>query len=495
MARVTRYRCAGFGARRVRLAAMVVLMLAPWLTGWSQAAPAQRAVIVVIDGCRPEYLTLAQTPNLDALRESGTTYPEAMVGHLVSDTPPGHATLVTGLLPRSHGIVAHEWIDRNTGKKVSVTSLKSAADGTLLRVYADRGIAPLGALLKGARPDAYVAAVSCGKYYAAMLMGGVDADEIVYFPPDSSLDQGPVGDARDWTNLDTSAMTAAIGIVKAKRPTLLMISLPDTDRMAHDTGGLTAPDVMSVVAANVDTQIGRLVGAYRDAGMYDETVFCIVADHGGLPSRHVLHPRAIWDITRRLKVSGELTHEHLWLADPAKTETLASSLADARMPGVKAVYYRPGGDPDSPYRLAPGITPTPEMDAAYQFLLSTYAGPQGPDVVFTLPEDTVIGSSDPSKPFGVHTGITWHTQHIPMVLSGPGVAQGRVSDAPARLADVTPTLCRLLGLSGGPFDGVVLDDALQASDPEDAAKQGEAIRLLGPVRDALKRASQAEAPE
>lgn len=473
----------------------LALAITPCAVGWAQAAPAQRAVVIVIDGCRPEYLTLAPTPNIDALCSRGTRYAEAMVGHLISDTPPGHATLVTGLLPRSHGIVAHEWIDRNTGKKVSITSLKAASDGMLLRAYSERGIASLGTLVKRSDPGAYVAAVTCGKYYAAMLMGGPDADEIVYFPPDPSLDQGPVGDARDWTILDTSAVTAAVDIVKAKRPKLLLINLPDTDRMGHFTGGVTAPDVMSVVAANVDAQIGRLVAAYREAGMYDETVFCVVADHGQLPSRHVVHPRAIWDITSRLRVSGELTHEHLWLSDPTKVEPLASALADGAIPGVKAVYYRPGGDPNAPYRLAPGPTPEPAMDAAYQFLLSTYAGAQGPDVVFALPEDTVIGSSSPSKPFGLHTGITWHTQHIPMVFGGPGVAAGRVSDAPARLADVTPTLCRLLGLPGGPFDGVVLNDALQTGDPVDAAKQEEANHLLVPVRDALMRASQAEAPD
>ncbi|HQK92039.1 MAG TPA: alkaline phosphatase family protein [Armatimonadota bacterium] len=495
MGRARRFGHREFGCGPRGFAVWLALALVHCVVGWAEPAPAQRAVVVVIDGCRPEYLELAPTPNIDALGSRGTRYAEAMVGHLVSDTPPGHATLVTGLLPRSHGIVAHEWIDRNTGKKVSITGLKAAADGNLLRVYPERGIASLSTLVKRLDPRAYVAAVTCGKYYAAMLMGGPDADEIVYFPPDSSLDQGPVGDARDWTILDTSAVTAAIDIVKAKRPKLLLINLPDTDRMGHFTGGVTAPDVMSVVAANVDTQIGRLVAAYRENGMYDETVFCIVADHGQLPSRHVVHPRAIWDIMRRLRVSGEMTHEHLWLSDPTKTEALAFALADGAVPGAKAVYYRPGGDPNAPYRLAPGPTPDPAFDTACQFLLSTYAGPQGPDVVFVLPEDTVIGSSDPNRPFGVHTGLTWHAQHIPMVWAGPGIAGGVVSSAPATLADVTPTLCRLLGLRGGPFDGVVLNDALAEGSAADATNQDRATSLLGPVRDALKKASQAEAPE
>lgn len=38
--------------------------------------------------------------------------------HALTATAPGHATLVTGLLPRHHGVIDNYWFDRNSGREV-----------------------------------------------------------------------------------------------------------------------------------------------------------------------------------------------------------------------------------------------------------------------------------------------------------------------------------------------------------------------------------------
>jgi arylsulfatase A-like enzyme len=37
------------------------------------------------------------------------------------------------------------------------------------------------------------------------------------------------------------------------------------------------------------------------------------------------------------------------------------------------------------------------------------------------------------------------TTHVPMVFSGPGIGAGREMQSPARLHDIVPTLCHILG--------------------------------------------------
>ena len=47
--------------------------------------------------------------------DEGTHYINAHYDHANTETAPGHASLVTGADPSRHGIVANDWVDRNTG--------------------------------------------------------------------------------------------------------------------------------------------------------------------------------------------------------------------------------------------------------------------------------------------------------------------------------------------------------------------------------------------
>jgi arylsulfatase A-like enzyme len=112
----------------------------------------------------------------------------------------------------------------------------------------------------------------------------------------------------------------------------------------------------------------------------------------------------------------------------------------------------------------------PALDAAYLYLLNTFAGPIAPDVVAPFRENTI--GSHVNHAHGDHGGLNWGAQHIPLILSGPGVPPNRVSSFPARLMDVAPTVLRLLGLAPAPnMDGIVLADALVAPTAGDVDNQ------------------------
>ncbi len=52
-----------------------------------------------------------------------------------------------------------------------------------------------------------------------------------------------------------------------------------------------------------------------------------------------------------------------------------------------------------------------------------------------------------------------HERAIPMVIAGAGVRPGARIER-GTTVDLAPTLCRLLRLAGGPFQGRVLEEAL-----------------------------------
>lgn len=83
-------------------------------------------LLIVVDQFRYDYLErysdLFVANGLKRLMTQGASWVDANYDHMPTYTAPGHATLMTGAYPAETGIVANEWPDRETGKKVSSVS-------------------------------------------------------------------------------------------------------------------------------------------------------------------------------------------------------------------------------------------------------------------------------------------------------------------------------------------------------------------------------------
>src|SRR5436305_7194966 len=88
----------------------LVFAFLPLQPGAAVSSPAARyAVIIVLDGARPDDFNLVPMPHLRALMRRGTTYTQAFVGQELANTPPSHATIGTGTLPKHHGVQGFLW--------------------------------------------------------------------------------------------------------------------------------------------------------------------------------------------------------------------------------------------------------------------------------------------------------------------------------------------------------------------------------------------------
>src|SRR5947209_16744016 len=132
------------------------------------------------------------------------------------------------------------------------------------------------------------------------------------------------------------------------------------------------------------------------------------------------------------------------------------------------------------------------MENANQYLLNTFNGPNGPDVVVLMKENSslVAGTEDTWK--GDHGGAAWNSQHLPLIISGPGVRKGYVSDYPAPLMDIAPTALTLLNVPSTGMQGSVLADALTGPSAAQTATQKAQGRTLWPVILSLKAESRLE---
>jgi hypothetical protein len=145
-------------------------------------APAQRVVFIVLDQLRPDFITAFDMKNVQALIRGGTSYPNAYLGHMGSETVVSHNVMTSGQLPKHMGW-ADEWFNDPDGvlgdpggQYVTGSMAKEQFDALIQ----DKGYPKLADYLKSEHPDGTVATVG-EKNYAVYSMGGPGSDYRVTF--------------------------------------------------------------------------------------------------------------------------------------------------------------------------------------------------------------------------------------------------------------------------------------------------------------------------
>src|ERR1700691_6699712 len=87
-------------------------------------------ILVSLDGFRYDYAKRYRADHLLALATQGASAPEGMLPAYPSITFPNHYTIVTGLYPEHHGIVANSFYDPERKQSYKYSDPKTATDGS-----------------------------------------------------------------------------------------------------------------------------------------------------------------------------------------------------------------------------------------------------------------------------------------------------------------------------------------------------------------------------
>jgi predicted AlkP superfamily pyrophosphatase or phosphodiesterase len=232
------------------------------------AAPAEaRApvmVLISIDGFRPDYLDRGVSPRLSALARGGAT--GSMIPSFPSKTFPNHWTLVTGLVPDRHGVVANTMEDvRRPGETFTMASDDpfwwNGAEP--LWVTAERAGIPTATMFWPGSNVAWGGVVTKGRNHN-LPEGGARPREWHQFAQARTGEQR-VDALMDWLRRPM-----------ATRPRFLTLYFDTVDTVGHESGP-DSPEVNRAVA-EVDAQIGRLIDGLAALGQPANLIF--VADHG-----------------------------------------------------------------------------------------------------------------------------------------------------------------------------------------------------------------------
>lgn len=192
-------------------------------------------VIISIDGLRPDALIAAEAPNLDELIAKGSFCPQAQTVSL-SITLPGHASMLSGMLPEKHGIL---W-------GLPYIGWPGMAGPTVFTVAHEAGLS------------------------TGMVFGKEKMNYMVLSPVNKFFGQ----DAHD-----PEIKEQAIKFIREGLPQLFFIHFPDTDRVGHAYGWMSPNQFQSITF--VDGLIGEVVAELDREGYLNQTLLIISSDHGG----------------------------------------------------------------------------------------------------------------------------------------------------------------------------------------------------------------------
>jgi predicted AlkP superfamily pyrophosphatase or phosphodiesterase len=248
------------GVRAQRIFTLAILAIVTLAFSTPASAARTPTIFVLLDGFRADYLDRGETPALSALSVGGI-HAKAMRPSFPSVSLPNHVTLITGLRPDRHGMVANDFEDPQMPGMTYGAAGTHARDTTDLdpRWWAD------------AKPI-WVSAEQQGVRTAALFYTGSNV-----------AIQGVTGGAA-WSayprdlppNARVDAVLERLDLPAGRRPTFITLYMAEVDTAGHFGG----PDSAQLTAALhlVDAAIARLVDGLRTRGMLANIV--VTADHG-----------------------------------------------------------------------------------------------------------------------------------------------------------------------------------------------------------------------
>jgi arylsulfatase A-like enzyme len=475
-------------------------------------------VLIVLDGARQEYFNIAGIPHVQSLMRRGTRYTNAFAGILESETPSGHVAIGTGSEPARTGIPSFWWANADN-QRISLFDPAKIRAGDMEKIIRQARVPTLAGLVHARARNAKVVALSGSKYYAADAIGGPAADITMYYQSDSKGRWVPTsipGHSAPASLLNSpSLVTKAAGMplgvqnhfamklatdtFQRVRQQVTLINLPEFDwPLGHVDGGVLDPSGVKTLMQAFDRDLAMLQDAYRKAGVLDRTLFVLMADHGMMPLRHTVSQSDILAAVSRAGtsvVSDTYTSAaYLWLKDESRATSVAQNLGKLNNPYIQSVYARVRTAKGYVYtRVANSrVFRTGGVEAANQYLLNSFNGPNAPDVVALFAEGVGCEPGGQAGWKADHGGTSWQAQQLPLILSGPGIRSGHVSTFPARLIDIAPTLLQVMGASHKGMQGIPLADALWSPPSWAVQWQQAANRRLTPVVTALQQQSRLE---
>lgn len=214
---------------------------------------AKHVVLIGLDGWGAYSVEKAEMPNVKKLMKEGS-YTLKKRSVLPSSSAVNWASMFMGAGPELHGYT--EW-----GSKVP--ELPS-------RVVDKNGIFPtIFGLLDRSNPQSEIGCI-------------YEWDGIRYVVDTLALDYER--HVTECSEDPTATCRLAVDYIKRAKPNLCAVIFDEPDHVGHGDGHDTPAYYKKL--KELDGYVGQIVEAVKEAGILDETIFIVTADHGGIDKGH-----------------------------------------------------------------------------------------------------------------------------------------------------------------------------------------------------------------
>ena len=436
------------------------------------AARSDRLIaIFVVDGLRPDSINETDTPTIYRLRSEGVDYTNS---HSVfpTSTRVNAATLVTGSYPARHGIVGNSMFVAgvnpaapfDTGDHRQLLRLEEAGGrvltaptlGEILQRHGRR----LVTVSSGTTGNGFVLNPQARHGAGIAIHGLFDPRQIAAYPSEISdvvirRFGSPPPDPDDLGQMEWTDTVLRDYVLPDLRPDVIIDWMGPLDSAQH-AHGVGSPDAKVALGA-IDRSLSRTISAMQALTPARHLDIIITSDHG-----FARHTDGV-NVTEALITAG-------LKANATSTDVIVASQ------GQSVLFYVPSHDARDIARLAGFLQQQPWVDVIF-----TRGGAQGYGSVPGTFSLDVVQASHASRSADLAVSLSWTsnrnafgvrgTQTINSTKSGPltGEASGhgglspwvvhntlvlwgadfktrRRLDAPASLADVTPTVLAVLAI-------------------------------------------------
>ena len=369
---------------------------------------APHVVLISLDGFRADYLDRFELPNLQRLMRRGTRA-RSMVPVFPTLTFPNHYSLVTGLYPERHGIVANSFYDPSRRAQYGMGDRRAVGDATWYR-----------------GEPIWVTAERQGMVAACFFWPGSEAAingvrPTFYRPYDAQIpNDARVSTVLEWLRLPDD-----------RRPHLITLYFSQLDTVSHRTS-LNSSEVRRA-AQSLDHSLGALFDGLEGLSVKERVYVIVTSDHGMVETSRAETIRldTLIDVTRlEASFGGPVASLHVG-GGPARAGQIRDQINAQLKHGL--AYLRAEVPERFHYRADPRIG----------------------DVVVVMDEPwtlVVPGVQDRERAprWGTHG---WPPELASMravfVIAGPGVRAGATIDDVSTI-DVYPLMSELLGLDAAP---------------------------------------------
>jgi predicted AlkP superfamily pyrophosphatase or phosphodiesterase len=236
-------------------------------------------ILLSIDGFRWDYLQQHDAPTLKALAAGGV-HATRLTPSFPSKTFPNHYTLVTGLYPQNHGIVANWFYDPADNAKFDMSKIDTR-------------------WWQGGEP-VWITAEKQGVRSACFFWPGSESENRGFRPSFfKPFDKKLTAAER------VDGLLVWLALPPAERPRFATLYFDIVDTIGHKFGPLT-PETAEAVK-ETDNAVARLLAGLERLGLRESTNLVIVSDHGmsESPAEKVVFFEDLMDLSEvRVEATG-----------------------------------------------------------------------------------------------------------------------------------------------------------------------------------------------